>query len=87
MFEKVSSIVNNFMKQGLIGEIKPYKYTQGLMFTWNIYFLSQKLVSKKHKNFCEHFPELLFVEPNNLVIFLGQIYDNLLATTMKRNIV
>ena len=92
MFEKVSSIVNNFMKHFNSsyvpsGEIKPYRYTQGLMFTWNIYFLSQKLVSKKHKNFCEYFPELLSVEPNNLVIFLGQICDNLLATTMEINIV
>ena len=57
------------------------------MFTWNIYFLSQKLVSKKHKNFCEYFLELLSVEPNNLVVSLGQICDNLLATTVGRNIV
>ena len=38
MFEKVSSIVNNFMKHFNssyvpFGEIKSYRYTQELMFT------------------------------------------------------
>ena len=43
-------------------------------------FLSQKLVSKKHKKFCDYFLELPSVEPNNLVVFWGQVCDNPLAT-------
>ena len=41
-----------------------------------------KVVSykKKHKKSCGHFPKLLYVEPNNLVVSWGQICDNPLAT-------
>ena len=43
-------------------------------------FLSQKLVSKKHKKSCSYSLEFLSVEPNNLVVSWGQVCDNPLAT-------
>ena len=37
-------------------------------------------LEKKHKKPCDHSPELLFVEPNILVVSWGQICNNPLAT-------
>ena len=43
-------------------------------------FSLPKIVFKKQKKFREYFLKLLFVEPNNLVIYCGQICRNPLAT-------
>ena len=52
------------------------------MFSWKTNFTKSKVWEKhkKHKKSCSYSPELLFIEPNNLVISCGQIGNNPLAT-------
>ena len=39
-----------------------------------------RIAREKHKKFYDHFSELLFIEPNDLVVSWRQVCDNPLAT-------
>ena len=64
------------MKHNLVG------INSGLCSLEKLTSKNQKIREKhkKHKKSYGHSPELLSVEPNNLVVSWKQIYDNPLAT-------
>ena len=61
------------MKHNLVG------INRGLCSLEKLTSQNQK-VREKHKKSCGHSPELLSVEPNNLIVSWRQIYDNPLVT-------